>query len=1058
VDPVTAALVGWLVDRAATMSQRMLTRWLWGDKQANALHAVVSEAIRAAIDEMNVSADREAIEQALRQEVPGRPEIDIRDVLALRDAVGRLLSPRLAALADQGYRADADCLADAITQKIGYGIQLNAARGGPLGPVADLLRHEQLTAVGDRIAYAGERGAAAAEETVRVLTEFQASAPGSASVPSRPVSLAPRPAPLVGREQLLAQVQQRLAGGETSWPRVVALFGLGGAGKTSVALEYAHRHMDEYGVVWQFAAEDQATLSDGFAKLGRELSGQDRFAAADQVTHVHGILAARPDGWLLVFDNAADYAALRGVLPPAGHGHVIVTSQDPRWPAGQAVEVPMLDVDVAAEFLVNRTGAADRSPARDLARELGGLPLALEQAAAYMEATGLGLAQYLGRIRQHRAALLARGEPLGYDKRVTTTWSLAFGRLEQSAPSSVGLLRLLACCAPEAVPLSLLFQPRPALAEHFGAEVAPVLVPLLEDPLAAADAIAALRRYSLVTPVGDGSVLVHRLVQAVTADQMPADLAGQWRQAAAALIGAAIPADTGPPETWPVCAALLPHAQGALADDSAGMARLANYLGHRGSYAAAVHLQQRIAGARERALGPEHPDTLTARNSLASWTGQAGDLAGARHQFAALLPVMERVLSPEHPDTLTGRYELARWTGAAGEASGARDQYVALLPIRERVLGPEHPDTLTTRHNLAYWTGEAGDAGGARDQFAALLPVMARVLGPEHPDTLNTLNTRHNLARWTGEAGDAGGAREQFAALLPVMERVLGPEHPDTLNTRHNLARWTGEAGDAGGARDQYVALLPVRGRILGPEHPDTLTTRAGLAYWTGEAGDAAGARDQYAEQLPMMERVFGPEHPVALAARRGLAAWTEAGDAAGARDQHAALLPARERVSGPEHPDTLDVRGNLAYWTGLAGDAAGARDQYAALLLKAERVLGPEHPDTLDARGNLADWTGEAGDAAGARDQHAALLPVRGRILGPEHPETLTTRVGLASWTGAAGDAGGARDQFAALLPLMERVFGSEHPDTLSTRASLAYWTGQAGRDKPTQQRRRST
>jgi len=400
VDPVTAALVGWLVDQAATTSQRMLTRWLWGDKQANALRTVVSEAIQAAIDEMDVSADREAVEQALRREVPGTSEIDISDVLALRDAVRRLVSARLAALAEQGYRADADCLADAITQKIGHGIQLNAARGGPLGPVADLLRHEQLAAAGGRTADAGERGAAAAEETVRVLKEMQASAPRSASLPSRPVRLAPRPAPLAGREQLLTEIRERLTGGEARWPRVVALHGLGGAGKTSVALEHAHRHMDEYGVVWQFAAEDQATLLAGFAELGRELVGHDRFAAADHVAQVHGILAARPDAWLVVFDNAVGHAALRGVLPPAGHGHVIVTSQDPHWPAGQAVEVPMLDVDVAAEFLVNRTGAADKNAARDVAEELGGLPLALEQAAAYVEVTGLGLAEYSGRIRE----------------------------------------------------------------------------------------------------------------------------------------------------------------------------------------------------------------------------------------------------------------------------------------------------------------------------------------------------------------------------------------------------------------------------------------------------------------------------------------------------------------------------------------------------------------------------------------------------------------------------------------------------------------------------------
>ena len=194
MDPVTAALVGWLVDQAATTSKRMLTRWLWGDKQANALRTVVSEAIQAAIDEMDVSADREAVEQALRREVPGTSEIDISDVLALRDAVRRLVSARLAALAEQGYRADADCLADAITQKIGHGIQLNAARGGPLGPVADLLRHEQLAAAGGRTAGAGERGAAAAEETDGARAEGDAGFCAEISVVAEPTG-APRTAP-----------------------------------------------------------------------------------------------------------------------------------------------------------------------------------------------------------------------------------------------------------------------------------------------------------------------------------------------------------------------------------------------------------------------------------------------------------------------------------------------------------------------------------------------------------------------------------------------------------------------------------------------------------------------------------------------------------------------------------------------------------------------------------------------------------------------------------------------------------------------------------------------
>jgi hypothetical protein len=292
---------------------------------------------------------------------------------------------------------------------------------------------------------------------------------------------------------------------------------------------------------------------------------------------------------------------------------------------------------------------------------------------------------------------------------VATTWRLAFEGLQQAAPGAAGLLRLLAFCAPEAVPRRLLLQPRPGLAGQLAPEVAPVLAPLLEDELAVGDAIAALRRYSLISAPADGLVSVHRLVQAVTADQMPAELAQAWRQAAAALIEAAIPDDTDRPATWPACAALLPHARALLDLTSGGMWQIALYLGESGSYPTARDLFRVIADAYrdDDDYGAKHPDTLAARGNLASWTGRAGDAAGARDQFAALLPIRERVMGPEHPVTLTTRANLASWTGEAGDAAGARDQYAALLPIHERVMGPEHPVTLTTRANLASWTERA---------------------------------------------------------------------------------------------------------------------------------------------------------------------------------------------------------------------------------------------------------------------------------------------------------------------------------------------------------------
>ena len=783
--------------------------------------------------------------------------------------------------------------------------------------------------------------------------------PSAQVTAGRALRLAPRPVFLAGRVELLAELEARLAGDDGTGPRMVALCGLGGAGKTSVALEYAHRQLGQVAVAWQLPAEDPAVLAAGFGGLAAQLGAADR---GDPVASVHAVLAASPARWLLVFDNAPERASVARFVPPAGRGRVLITSRNQIWPPGQSLDVPVLDAQVAGEFLVGRTGDQDRQTALELADMLGGLPLALEQAAAYVQASGSSLAGYLALFRQRRPEMLDHGQATGYDSTVAATWSLAFGRLCQSAPEAAGLLRLLACCASEAIPLRLLLQPRPGLVGRFNGEVA-VLARLLEDPLAAGDAVAALRRYSLVTPATDGSVLVHRLVQDVMVDQMPPELAERWRQAAAAVIEAAVPEDPRRPGTWPVFAALLPHAQAVLAAESDGIRKIANYLGESGSYAAARDLHRRVLDTLVPELSPEHPSALRARHEAASWTGEAGDAAEARDQFAALLPIRERVLGREHPDTLMTRHGMAYWTGEAGDMAGARDQLAVLLPIRERILGPEHPDILATRNNLARWTGEAGDAAGARDQFAALLPIREHVLGPEHP---YTLMTRANLALWTGEAGDAARARDELAALLPVHERVLGPEHPDTVGTRSDLAYWTGEAGNPAAARDLFAALLPVRERVLGPEHPDTLAARGNLARWTGEAGDAAAARDQFAALLPVHERVLGPGHPDTLAARGNLAAWTgEAGDAAAARDQFAALLPVHERVSGPEHPDTLAARGGLAIWTGEAGDAAAARDLYAALLPIVERVLGLEHPDTLNARANLAYYTGQAGDAA---------------------------------------------------------------------------------------------
>ena len=601
-----------------------------------------------------------------------------------------------------------------------------------------------------------------------------------------------------------------------------------------------------------------------------------------------------------IFDNAPDEASVRRFLPPAGLGWVIITSQSQHWPGRTVLNVPVLHPEVAAQFLMSRSGDPDQAAALELAEELGSLPLALEQAAAYTEGAGMSMAAYLSLLQHHREDLLARGEPAGHAS-VAATLSLAMARLKAGSPVAVGLLRLLAILGTRARPY------RPAT-RHSGLRGclpdAPsiALASLLGDPVALADAIVALRRFSLVSLVGQNRVLVHRLIQQhTTKDSVDAGTAREWEQTAALLVEAAVPDKPELPDAWPRCTVLLPHALAVLRTTSSGIIAIAEGLGYSGSYAVARDLFRQVATAFENdiAYGPHHPRTLAARHGLARWTGRAGDLAAARDQLAVAVPLCEQVLGPEHPETLEVRGNLAEWTGRAGDPAAARDKFAELVPIYSQVLGPEHKETLILRGNLATWTGRAGDAAGAQDQLADLLPIQKRVLGIEHPETLTISN---NFAHWTGRAGNPAAARDQFAELALICVRILGPEHPDTLTIRGNVARWTGEAGAPSTARDLFTELLPIRERISGPEHPYTLIMRDNIARWTGEAGDPAATRDLYAELLPVYVRVMGTEHPDTRDIHARLVHWSEQAkrldEPLGGKRCQAAWWPDRSRSS----------------------------------------------------------------------------------------------------------------------------------------------------------------
>ena len=532
-----------------------------------------------------------------------------------------------------------------------------------------------------------------------------------------------------------------------------------------------------------------------------------------------------------------------------------------------------------------------------------------------MQASGRTVGSTWGCSGRGGPSCSTRGDPAGYDKRVTTTWALAFAALGGEGPAA-GLLRLVACCAAEDIPLDVLLRPGLA-AEDFDAVVGPVLVPLLDDELARDEAVAGLRRFSLISAPRGGLISVHRLVQAITLDQLPEEEAEAWRRAAAAVIGAALPGDPEDPGCWPVFAVLLPHAQAALDPASDGMDQVARYLGASGSYAAALAVQQQVLHAREEIRGAEHPDTLTACADLARWTGRAGDPAGARDQFAALVPVIERVLGAGYSGTFSARSNLAYWTGRAGDPAGARDQFAALVPVIERVLGAEHPGTLTARSNLARWTGAAGDAAGARDQS----PRCCRsASGSPAPSTPRHSPTDPTWPITPGRRGIRPGPGTSSPRWCRSSSGSWAPGTP-----RHSPPAPTWPAGPGRrGMRPGPGTSSPRWCRSAsGSPAPSTPPRSPSAPTWPTGPG-RRGMRPGPGTSSPRCCRsASGSSAPSTPTRSPTAPTWPagpgEAGDAAGARDQFAALVPVRERVSGAEHPATLTTRASLAHWTRLA-------------------------------------------------------------------------------------------------------------------------------------------
>ncbi|MFF4044985.1 FxSxx-COOH system tetratricopeptide repeat protein [Streptomyces sp. NPDC001816] len=758
------------------------------------------------------------------------------------------------------------------------------------------------------------------------------------------------------REALTGGQAAVLVGQDTVRGQVLA--GMGGVGKTQLAADYARTawQAGELDVLVWITASNAIAAASGYAQAAVEILGAD---PADRETAARTFLAwlepkanAAPCRWLVVLDDVTDPADLNGLWPPAGpHGRTLVTTrrQDAAL-SGRLIKVGLFTEAESLAYLTAALGARSRHEPDEqltaLAQDLGHLPLALSQAAAYLIDAGISATAYR-RLLADRATLLADTAPEvlpdGQTQSAAAAWSLSVDRADSLRPVGLArpMLQLAAFLSPNGIPETVLTS-APVLAHlaqhraENGSHTTPQQAPRAEGqdespasatPEEAAGALRALHRLSLIdhTPASPHeAVRVHQLLQRAVRDTLGPHQHEQTAHTAADALLAAWPnpeRDTSLAEALRASTAALTEAAEAALYRTAAytvLYKAGRSLGRAGQVTAARDYFQQLTQTSRHYLGENHPDTMNARQYLAQWQGEAGDVAGAAAALTDLLADRVRVLGEDHRSTLTTRHYLAQWQAEAGDAAGAAAALTDLLADRVRVLGEDHPDTLVTRHNLARFRGRAGDKAGAAAALTDLLARMVQVMGEDHPDTLVT---RHNLAWLLGEAGDAAGAADALTDLLPRMVQVMGEDHPNTLGARHGLANWRGETGDAAGAAAALTDLLPRIVRVMGEDHPNTLTIRHNLAQWQGNAGDAAGAAAALTDLLPHIVRVMGEDHPNTLTTRRSLAYWRgEAGDAAGAAAALTDLLPHIVRVMGEDHPNTLTTRHNLAYWRGEAG------------------------------------------------------------------------------------------------------------------------------------------
>lgn len=677
-----------------------------------------------------------------------------------------------------------------------------------------------------------------------------------------------------GREAVLANLQKAFQPAQ-GLPLIQALSGLGGVGKTQIAVEYAYRYANVYRAVLWVRADSADALQSSFVDLAETLDLSETHEANQNII----IRAVKQwlhhnSRWLLIVDNLEDVALLRDMVASPHPGHILVTTRARRTGhIAHRVDLSPLSLNESTLLLLRRTNiispgaplnAASKfysSQARAIAEQVDGLPLALDQAGAYIEETGRGLADYVGLYQKYAFSLLQRrgAAELDHPASVATTFSLSLARIRERNAASVELLELCAFLQPDAIPEDMLVEGAPVLD--------PTLRTVVTNPMEFDRAIEDLLKFSLIQRDPTRNILlVHRLVQIVIKGEMSEEQQQAFIERVVCIVAAAFPM----PEivNWELCQRYLPQAQMCakvilsnnmlLPEAVQLLYHVGCYLSERGLYNEAEQLLGQAISLNEDLPEANAARLIALLNALANASYKKGKYAQAELLSLRALALGEQVVGEGDTGVAESLDNLARSYRRQGRFAESEPPMQRALEIRRQVYGSQHPSVAASLNGLANLYNGEGKYTQAERLYRESFTIWQQILGSHHPKVALSLNNMAVLFSRQGKYGQAEPLAEQAQAIY---EDVLGPEHPDVATTLDTLTVVYQEQGKYAQAERLYQRLFALYDSHLGREHPQIVVCYNNQARLYLLQGRYSEAESIASKTLALGEKVLGPSH-----------------------------------------------------------------------------------------------------------------------------------------------------------------------------------------------------